>query len=44
MTEKDYAHLSPNYVAERVRAALPSLGIVDKTNLTPPWPLEGRNV
>jgi integrase len=33
MTEKHYAHLSPNYIAETVRAALPSLGIVDKTNV-----------
>ena len=33
MTEKHYAHLSPNYVAETVRAALPALGIVDNTNV-----------
>lgn len=33
MTEKHYAHLAPNYVAETVRAALPSLGIVDKSNV-----------
>jgi integrase len=33
MTERHYAHLSPNYVAETVRAALPALGIVDKTNV-----------
>lgn len=33
MTERHYAHLSPNYVAETVRAALPALGIVDKSNL-----------
>jgi integrase len=33
MTEKHYAHLSPNYVAEIVRAALPALGIVDKSNV-----------
>jgi hypothetical protein len=33
MIEKHYAHLSPNYVAETVRAALPSLGIMDKTNV-----------
>ena len=31
MTEKHYAHLSPNYVAETVRAALPVLGILDNT-------------
>jgi integrase len=34
MTEKHYAHLAPNYVAETVRAALPALGIVDKSNVT----------
>jgi integrase len=35
MTERHYAHLSPNYVADTVRAALPALGIVDKSNVTP---------
>jgi integrase len=35
MTERHYAHLSPNYVAETVRAALPALGIVDRTNIAP---------
>lgn len=35
MTEHHYAHLSPNYVAETVRAALPALGIVDKPNVAP---------
>lgn len=35
MTEKHYAHLAPNYVAETVRAALPALGIVDKPNVAP---------
>lgn len=35
MTEKHYAHLSPNYVAETVPAALPALGIVDSTNVAP---------
>jgi len=35
MTEKHYAHLSPNYVAETVRAAFPSLGIVDAVNVVP---------
>lgn len=34
MTEKHYAHLSPGYVAETVRAALPSLGIVEPSNVT----------
>lgn len=35
MTEKHYAHLAPNYVAETVRAALPSMGILEKSNITP---------
>jgi integrase len=29
MVEKHYGHLAPNYVADRVRAAFGSLGIVD---------------
>jgi integrase len=33
MTERHYAHLSPNYVAETVRAALPAFGLVDDTNV-----------
>lgn len=32
MTEKHYAHLAPSYVADTVRAALPALGIVDRSN------------
>lgn len=35
MTEKHYAHLSPNYIAETVRAALPTFGIVKVTNIEP---------
>jgi integrase len=35
MTEKHYAHLAPSYIASTVRAALPSLGIVQPTNVTP---------
>jgi integrase len=35
MTEKHYAHLAPNYVAETVRAALPALGIVEESNVAP---------
>jgi integrase len=35
MTEKHYAHLAPNYVAETVRASLPSLGIVEKSSVMP---------
>ena len=33
MTEKHYAHLSPSYVAETIRANFPNLGIVEKTNV-----------
>jgi len=33
ITEKHYAHLAPNYVAETIRNALPSLGIVPKANV-----------
>jgi integrase len=36
MTEKHYAHLAPSYVADTVRAALPALGIVDRSNLVVP--------
>lgn len=35
MTERHYAHLSPSYVADTVRAALPALGILDKSNVAP---------
>ena len=34
MTEKHYAHLSPSYVAETIRANFPNLGIVEKSNVT----------
>lgn len=33
MTEKHYAHLAPNHVADTIRAALPSLGIVETSNV-----------
>jgi integrase len=33
MTEKHYAHLSPGYVADTIRAAFGSLGIVPSTNV-----------
>ena len=33
MTERHYAHLAPNYVAETVRAALPALGIVEAASV-----------
>jgi integrase len=35
MTEKHYAHLSPNYVADTVGAALPVLGIVETSKVAP---------
>ncbi|MSP00241.1 MAG: site-specific integrase [Acetobacteraceae bacterium] len=35
MTEKHYAHLSPNYIAETVRQAFGHLGIVPESNVTP---------
>jgi integrase len=34
MTERHYAHLAPSYVADTIRAALPALGIVDKSNVS----------
>src|SRR6266581_7934083 len=33
MVEKHYGHLAPNYVAETVRAAFGTLGIVEPTNV-----------
>ena len=33
MTEKHYAHLSPSYVADTVRAALPTMGFIGETNV-----------
>jgi integrase len=33
ITERHYAHLCPNYVAETVRAALPSLGLPEESNV-----------
>ncbi|MDP3552647.1 site-specific integrase [Methylocystis sp.] len=35
MTEKHYAHLAPNYVAQMVRASFPSLGIIQESNIAP---------
>lgn len=31
MTEKHYAHLAPNYVADTIRANLPTLGVARPT-------------
>src|SRR5262249_45518721 len=33
MTEKHYAHLAPNYVADTIRAHFPTLGITGDTNV-----------
>lgn len=35
MTERHYAHLSPSYVADTIRANMPTLGIVEKSNVAP---------
>ena len=35
MVEKHYGHLAPSYVADTVRAAFGSMGIVDESNVTP---------
>jgi integrase len=35
MTERHYAHLTPNYVADVVRASFGALGIVPSTNVVP---------
>jgi integrase len=34
MTEKHYAHISPNYIAETIRQNFPTLGIVAESNVT----------
>jgi integrase len=34
MTERHYAHLAPNYVATTIRASLPTMGIVQDSNVT----------
>ena len=35
MVEKHYGHLCPNYIADTVRAAFSSLGVVEKSNIKP---------
>ena len=35
MAEKHYGHLSPSYVADTVRAAFGSLGLIEPSNLVP---------
>lgn len=34
MTEKHYAHLSPNYVADTIRQSFPNLGLAEKGNVS----------
>lgn len=34
MTEKHYAHLSPSYVADTIRQNLPTLGVIEESNIT----------
>jgi hypothetical protein len=34
ITEKHYAHLAPSYVADTVRAALPSPGLFPVSNIS----------
>jgi integrase len=33
MTSKHYAHIAPSYVADTVRAALPTIGLIEGTNV-----------
>lgn len=35
ITRKHYAHLTPSYVSETVRAAVAGLGIVERSNVVP---------
>jgi hypothetical protein len=35
MTEKHYAHLAPNYVAETIQAKFPNLGIAEAETVAP---------
>jgi hypothetical protein len=35
MVEKHYGHLAPNYIADTVRAAFGTLGIVERSNVEP---------
>jgi integrase len=42
MTEKHYAHLAPNYVAQVIRATMPKLGLVEPTNIAALQPARAR--
>jgi hypothetical protein len=35
MTEKHYAHLAPNYIADTIRANFPNLGISEPPKVVP---------
>ena len=35
ITEKHYGHLAPSFVADTIRANLPSLGVVEGREVTP---------
>ena len=35
MVEKHYGHLAPSYVADTVRAAFTSMGVVEESNVVP---------
>ena len=35
MVEKHYGHLAPNYVADTVRAAFGTLGVIETDNIVP---------
>jgi site-specific recombinase XerD len=42
MTEKHYAHLAPNYVAQVIRATMPKLGLIEPTNIAALEPVRAR--
>ena len=49
MTEKHYAHLAPNYIADTIRANFPNLGITEINHVVAlssadPGPTISRNV
>jgi integrase len=43
MTEKHYAHLAPNYVADTIRANFPRLGIADRGGVVMPLKVRANN-
>jgi integrase len=43
MTEKHYAHLAPNYVADTIRANLPRLGISDYSGVVTPLKVRAKS-